>query len=74
MTPERAALDLASQIEEFGKTALCIKAERDALAAALRDIVLGAEIMLQSSIGGALASYAMEVQRVAYAALHECKV
>lgn len=67
--------DLATQIHNFGETAVRIKAQRDALAAALRDIVFGADMMLQPGIAtGAFASYVREVRRVALGAIKECQL
>jgi hypothetical protein len=58
-------------------SAIRIKAERDTLATALRDIAFGAEMMLQPPLGvagTALTGYAKEVKRVALAALQECQL
>jgi hypothetical protein len=67
--------DLSTQIHNFGEMALRIKAQRDALAAALRDIVFGAEMIMNvAPDSGAFESYAKEVKRVASNALEDCQL
>ena len=69
----RPEINLSKQIDKFGASALAIKQQRDMLADTLRDLAVGAEIMLQPIMGatGAFEKFAMEVQRVARAGLKE---
>jgi hypothetical protein len=64
-------IDLKADLEQFGQTALRIKRERDELAATLKDLVFGAELMLEPSmqLTGAFRAYVLEVKRVAEAVL-----
>lgn len=66
-------LNVAKQIDKLGASALAIKQQRDDLAAVLRDIAMGADMMLQPAmqLTGAIRGYVMEVKRVARAGLHE---
>lgn len=58
---------LSDQIDDFTASAMRIKAERDEFEAALRDIRMGADMMLQPALGlrGAMLGYVKEVRRVA---------
>jgi hypothetical protein len=62
---------LSTDLDKLGATALRIKRERDNLAAALRDLVLGADMCIPY-FDGAAQGYMREVKRVASAALEEC--
>jgi hypothetical protein len=66
-------LTLARDINHLGTTALAIKAQRDLLADTLRDLAMGAEIMLEPVMGatGTFKQFAEEVRRVAKAGLKE---
>lgn len=68
------ARQLSTDLDKLGATALRIKRERDDLAAAMRDLVFGAELMLQPpfDLTSTFCRYAAEVKRVASAALQEC--
>jgi hypothetical protein len=69
-------IDLAKQIAGLGASALVIKMQRDALADTLRDIAIGAEMMLEPVMGatGAFKRFAEEIKRVARAGLKEAQV
>lgn len=69
-------INIAAQIEKLGASALVIKMQRDALADTLRDIAIGAEMMLEPVMGasGAFKKFAEEVKRVAQAGLREAQV
>lgn len=56
-------------IDRLMDTAFKIKDERDRMRAALRDIVFGADMMLQFPKDDAFTQYASEVKRVAEIAL-----
>lgn len=68
-----AETTIAAQIDRLGASAITIKMQRDSLADTLRDLAMGAEIMLQPIMGatGAFEKFAREVQRVARAGLKE---
>lgn len=59
------------QITKLAETAQTIKAQRDEAYAVLRDIVMGAEMMLHPAvqISGSMRRYVEEVKRVAQAGL-----
>lgn len=63
----RAETTLATQITRFGETAYKIKLERDEAHAALKDIIRGADMMLQPMLQwpGSVRHYIEEVKRVA---------
>lgn len=65
------AVDVSKAIDNLGNTAKRIKAERDDLVDVLRDIRMGADMMLQPVLGlhGAMLGYVKEVRRVADEAL-----
>lgn len=63
-------ITVAAQISKLGTTAIAIKQQRDDLAAALRDLVLGADMCIPY-FEGAAQGYMREVKRVASAALAE---
>lgn len=65
------AVDVSKAIDKLGDTARRIKAERDELVDVLRDIRMGADMMLQPVLGlhGAMLGYVKEVRRVADEAL-----
>lgn len=70
-----AKVDLNTQIDKLGATALRIRDERDAMAGALRDLAFGAQIMLDSGVwSGAALAYIKQVKRVAQAGLCEGSV
>ena len=71
MMSANPVIDLDGEFSKLAQTALRIKRERDEMEAALRDIVLGAEMMLQPALNlqGAFLSYVREVKRVAEAPL-----
>ena len=62
---------LSTLIDDFTATAMRIKAERDEFEAALKDLRLGADMMLEPALGlrGAMLGYVKEVRRVADEAL-----
>lgn len=64
-------VDVDGAMDKLKSTALRIKAERDEFEAALRDIRMGADMMLQPALGlrGAMLGYVKEVRRVADEAL-----
>lgn len=67
-----AALDqVHQQITKLAETAEVIKAQRDEAYAVLRDILMGAEMMLHPACGlkGSMLGYVREVKRVAQAGL-----
>lgn len=69
-------INLAKQIDTFGATALVIKMQRDTLADALRDIRMGADMMLQPAcnLTGSIRGYVLEVKRVATEGLKEAQL
>lgn len=69
----RPELNVAAQIDKLGGSALAIKQQRDELVAVLKDIAMGAEIMLQPIMGatGDFERFAKEVRRVARAGLQQ---
>lgn len=69
------ARELNGAIDKLGATALRIRDERDAACGALKDLILGATIMLDSGLwSGAALAYIKEVRRVAAAGLREGSV
>lgn len=71
-----AEINLAKQIDTFGATAIAIKMQRDTLADALRDIRMGADMMLQPAcnLTGSIRGYVLEVKRVATEGLKEAQL
>lgn len=73
-SPDYAALNTAmdeklhTTLDELKVTALRIKAERDHMEGALRDLVRGADMLIPYMTGAAL-HFAQEVKRVAAAAI-----
>lgn len=65
------AVDVSKAIDNLGNTAKRIKAERDELVDVLRDIRMGADMMLQPALNltGSFLGYVKEVRRVADEAL-----
>lgn len=59
------------QITKLAETALTIRAQRDEARAVLRDIAMGAEMMLEPALqlSGSMRRYVEEVKRVALAGL-----
>lgn len=71
-----AEVDVGAAIDKVGATALVIKMQRDSLADTLRDIALGAQMMLEPSmhITGTFERYVREVLRVAREGIKEAQV
>jgi len=59
--------DVCRAIDALGSTALRIKAQRDHMQAALEDLVLGAELMLDPGLflSDSFRRYVLEVRKVA---------
>jgi hypothetical protein len=68
-------VDVDGALDKLRTSALRVKAERDEFEAALRDIRMGADMMLQPALGvhGAMLGYIKEVRRVADEALRMAK-
>ena len=66
-----AEIEVHRQITKLAETAQQIKEQRDEAYAVLRDIALGADMMLHPACGlkGAMLSYVKEVKRIAEAGL-----
>lgn len=65
-----AEINVAAKIDTLATTALAIKRQRDELAAAMRDLIEGADLCIPY-FSGAAQRYMQEVKRVASAALRE---
>lgn len=70
-------INIAAQIDRLGASAITIRMQRDSLADILRDIAMGAEMMLQQPEGfwpSSIRHYFEELKRVARAGLKEAGV
>jgi hypothetical protein len=71
----RATKQLATTLDQLTAAAIAVKMQRDSLADTLRDLAMGATILMDSGVwSGAALSYIQEVRRVAEAGLREAQV